>query len=239
MKMTKRIKLTKDITETEFDNGYWYADDIKTFAKEIGIPNSSKLRKDELEKLITEFIRTGKVSASNRKNITPIGIKDHELGLTLTLTINNYTNNKETKQFIEKEALKINPNIKKISGAGYRLNRWREEQINNGKKITYGDLVGQYLKLNETEEPFQKIPHGRYINFLADYLAKEKDATRDKAIKAWKQLKKLDIPKDYKSWKKLATNDTTNRNSQWKQTFNKKKKPEPLTLSFAIWRGDE
>jgi hypothetical protein len=24
--MTKKGKLTKDITETEFDNGYWYAD---------------------------------------------------------------------------------------------------------------------------------------------------------------------------------------------------------------------
>ena len=27
--MTKRIKLAKNITEKEFDNGYWYADEIK------------------------------------------------------------------------------------------------------------------------------------------------------------------------------------------------------------------
>lgn len=202
--MAKGIKLTKDITETQFDNGYWYADDIKNFAKEIGIPNSSKLRKDELEKLIKEFIRTGKISSSKRKNINAIGVKDYELGLTLTLTIKNYTSNKETKQFIEKEALKINPNLKKKSGARYRLNRWRENQINAGKKITYEDLVRQYIKLNEMEEPFEKIPHGRYINFLVDYLANEKGATRDKAIKTWEKLKKLDIPKNYKSWKKFS-----------------------------------
>ncbi|HVE61742.1 MAG TPA: hypothetical protein VNA26_07980 [Chitinophagaceae bacterium] len=206
--MINKIKLTKNITETAFDNGYWYASEIKKFAKEIGIANSSKLRKDELEKLIKEFIRTGNITSSNCKNIHPIGVKDFELRLTLSLKINNYTNNKETKQFIEKEALKINPNLKKKSGARYRLNRWREEQINAGKKITYKDLIRQYIKLNERKEPFEKIPHVRYINFLADYLANEKGATRGMAIKAWKQLKKLDIPKDYKSWK-------TQNQSEW------------------------
>ena len=118
------------------------------------------------------------------------------------MPIINYTNNKETKNFIEQEAFKIKPDLKKKSGTSYRLNRWREEQIADGKKITYRDLVKQYIQLNERKEPFAKIPHGRYINFLADYLANEKGATRDMAIRAWKRLRKLDIPKDYKSWKK-------------------------------------
>ena len=143
--MSKKIELTKDITEAEFDNGYWYADEIKAFAKQLGIPYSSKLRKDELEKLIKQFIRTGgKVFSSTRKNIIQTGTKDYELGLTPSLIINNYTSNKETKQFIEKEALKINPNLKNKSGSSYRLNRWREEQINKGNKITYADLVAEY-----------------------------------------------------------------------------------------------
>jgi hypothetical protein len=201
--MSKKLRLTKAITEQQFDNGYWYADEIKLFAKELGIANSSKLRKDELEHFIKTYLRTGNITSSQRKNLVPKGQKDFELGLTPNLSINNYTNNKETKSFIEKEASKIKPSLKKKSGTGYRLNRWREEQINNGKKTTYGNLVNQYIKLNETEEPFEKIPHGRYINFLAEYLANEKGATRDKAIKVWKQLKKLDVPKDYKSWKKL------------------------------------
>jgi len=37
------------MTSTQFDNGYWYATEIKNFAKRIGIPFASKLRKDELE----------------------------------------------------------------------------------------------------------------------------------------------------------------------------------------------
>ena len=201
--MPKKTELTKDITEAEFDNGYWYADEIKAFAKQLGIPYSSKLRKDELENLIKKFIRTGgKVSSPSRKNIVQTGTKDYELGLTPSLTINNYTSNKETKQFIEKEALKISPSLKKKSGTSYRLNRWREEQINKGNKITYADLVAEYVRLHESSEPFEKIAQGRYINFIAEYLKKEPNATRQKAIKAWKALKKIDIPKDYKSWKR-------------------------------------
>ena len=57
--MTKRVKLTKNITEEEFDRGYWFADEVKTFAKEIRISYSNKLRKDELEELIKHYIRTG------------------------------------------------------------------------------------------------------------------------------------------------------------------------------------
>lgn len=201
--MNKKPKLTKDITEQQFDNGYWYADEIKSFAKDIGIPNSAKLRKDELEELIKVYLRTKKVGMINRKNITPKGIKDFELGLKLSLPIINYTNNKQTKTFIKQEALISNPAIKKKSGAGYRLNRWREEQISNGKKITYGDLVKKYIQLNESKEPFEKIPSGRYINFLAEYLVNEKGATRKEAIKAWKQLKELYTPKNYESWRNL------------------------------------
>jgi hypothetical protein len=146
-------------------------------------------------------LKTGNITTPQRKNLTLKGQKDIESGLSLDLIITNYTSNKETKSFIEREALKIKSGLKKKPGAKYRLNRWREEQINNGKKITYRDLVNQYIKLNETVKPFEKIPHGRYINFLADYVANEKDATKANAIKIWKALKKMDIPKTYKAWK--------------------------------------
>ena len=205
----KGIKLTKKISEEQFDNGYWYVKDLKSFAKDLGITNSSKLRKDELETLIKNYLRTGKIAEPKRKNIVKKGIKDCELGLTLTLAVNNYTNNSETKNFIEKEASKINPEIKRKSGALYRLNRWRDEQITKGIAITYGDLVKEYVRLNEIKVPFEKVPHGRYINFLAEYMANEKGAKRKEAIEAWKELKKLNIPKEYGCWKEQRSNDTT------------------------------
>lgn len=42
------------------------------------------------------------------------------------------------------------------------------------------NLIPLYL-LNDTKKPFKKISHGRYINFVAEYLANEKDATREDA----------------------------------------------------------
>ena len=58
-----KAKLSKAMTLTQFDNGYWYATDLKEFAEEIGIPLSSKLRKDELEKAINTFSRPVKLRA--------------------------------------------------------------------------------------------------------------------------------------------------------------------------------
>lgn len=199
--MPGNTKLTKNITEKEFDNGYWYADEIKAFAKQIGIANSATLRKDELEPLIKFYLRTGKIKNSNRKNLIKTGVKDSDIGLTTSLPIHNYTNNKQTKNFIIAEAQKLDPELKIKSGVWYRLNRWRDEQITKGKKITYGDLITQFVKLNQKDK-FEKVPVTRYINFLSDFLANEKGASRQQAIKEWKKLKSLNIEKNYASWKR-------------------------------------
>lgn len=198
--MIKQPKLSKSMTEEEFDNGYWYAVEIKAFANEIGIQSVSKLRKDELESSIKHFLRTKEVKSPIRKTLSKSGFRDIEKGLTLELPIVNYTSNKETKNFIVKEALKIDPKLKKKSGARYRLNRWREEQIEKGVKITYGDLVVQYVQLNQLEDSFPQASSGRYINFVSDFLAGQKNSTRKQAMAAWKELKELDIPKNYKAW---------------------------------------
>jgi len=46
------------------------------------------------------------------------------------------------------------------------------------------------------------VPHGRYINFVAEFLAAEKNGKRSDAIAAWAELKTMDIPKNYASWVK-------------------------------------
>ena len=193
------------MTLTQFENGYWYAGELKDFAEDIGIPSANKLRKDELEKAITLFLNTGKIQSPTRRSLSKAGVKDVEKGLSPNLPVVNYTSNKETKEFIEREARKLAPNLRRKSGARYRLNRWREEQITKGSKITYEDLVKQYVRLNQSPKPFAHIPHGRYINFVADFLANEKGATREQAISAWKQLKKLDLPKTYRDWVKFRS----------------------------------
>jgi SAP domain-containing protein len=197
-------RLTTSMTQAQFDNGYWYATEIREFAKRIGIPSASRLRKDELEKAIQVFLKAGKIESPTKRSLSTSGVKDVERGLSLNLRVAVYTNDKETKDFLEREAQKLVSGLKRKSGVRYRLNRWREEQLMKGVKISYGDLVKEYVRLNLAKGPFAQIPHGRYINFMSDFLAGEKDATREQALRAWKKLKELDVPKEYRSWVRLG-----------------------------------
>ena len=193
--------LSPTMTPREFENGYWYLDDLRDFASQIGIPEASRLRKDEIERAIEVFLRTGTADLPTKRALRKTGAKDLERGLSLNLRIEHYTSNRETKDFIIRQARKVAPEVREKSGVWYRLNRWREGQITNGNRPTYGDLVQQYVALNRMER-FDKVPHGRYINFVAAFLAAEKSGTRSDAIAAWAELKTMDIPKDYASWVK-------------------------------------
>jgi hypothetical protein len=194
-------RLSPTMTLREFENGYWYLDDLRDFGSQIGVPETTRLRKDEIERAIVAFLRTGTVKLPTKRALRKTGAKDLERGLSLKLRIEHYTSNRETKDFIVREAKKVAPEVREKSGVWYRLNRWREEQMTNGNRPTYGDLVNEYVALNRVER-FDKIPHGRYINFVAAFLTGEKTGTRSDAIAAWAELKTMDIPKDYASWVK-------------------------------------
>ena len=193
------------MTVAEFERGYWYATEIKKFAQQIGIPHTGTLRKDELERSIRRFLRSGAIALPTKRALTKSGVKDVDRGLSLRLPVVHYTSNRETKEFLMREAQKISPGIKLKSGARYRLNRWREQQLTNGRKITYGDLVREYVRLNTRERPFERIAIQCYVNFLSDFLEREKGASRASALSAWKELKRLDVPKNYRAWKKASS----------------------------------
>jgi hypothetical protein len=204
-------KLSAKTTVTQFNNGYWYAVELKRFAKQIGIPSAGQLRKDELEQAIKTFLQTRRIAVPTRRRLTRSKVKDVDRGLSLDLRVEGYTNDQETKAFLEREAQRMSPGVKRKSGARYRLNRWREDRIANGVKITYRDLVKAYVRLNRTAGPFARIPQVRYINFISDFMASEQSATRERAIAAWKTLKAQDVPKDYRSWKRLVSSKARRR----------------------------
>src|SRR5215470_4811977 len=133
--------LSPAMTVRDFENGYWYLDQLKNFAERIGIPAARQLRKDELEKAIVAFLHTGNAAVPTRRSLRRRGVKDVERGLNLKLRIENYTSNRETKDFIVEQASRMAPEVGEKSGVWYRLNRWREEQIMSGKHPTYGDLI--------------------------------------------------------------------------------------------------
>jgi hypothetical protein len=188
------------MTETEFEHGYWYATELRAFAVTLGIPSANKLRKDELEQALRHFIRTGESRPLITRSVSKSGPRDIDKGLRLDLPVVHYTSNKETKDFIVREAAKIEPGFRRASGTRYLLNRWREAQIAGGRRITYGDLVKQAIRLNKTKRGPLRMEHGRYINFISDFMAANRQSSQAAAVKAWKEIKAMDAPKTYEAW---------------------------------------
>jgi hypothetical protein len=197
-------KLSAAMTPQAFENGYWYATELRAFAVKLNIPSAGKLRKDQLEGAIRNHL------FAEVAKIAPIVVKptkvprDVDRGLRLDLPVVHYTSNKETKSFIEREAAKIQPGFKRASGTRYLLNRWREGQIAAGRRITYRDLVLQAIAMNENKRSPLRAEHGRYINFISDYMANNKGASHKDAVKAWHEVKASDAPKTYAAWVRSA-----------------------------------
>jgi hypothetical protein len=214
--MPTKPKLSLQMTPQQFENGYWYAAELRSFAKSASIPHAGRLRKDQLEAAILELLAAHIPSLSGarlqRAASTFVSMSgpstssppDSDRGLHLDLPVVRFRNDPQTWDFIERESRKLSPGMKRRSGAKYRLNRWRDAQLASGHPITYADLIAEYVRLSTAPEPFKPIPHGRYINFARDYFAHEKGATFQSMLRAWKQVKKLDAPKDYRSWAALS-----------------------------------
>jgi SAP domain-containing new25 len=200
MARVAKNKLSKQMTLRQFDHGYWYATEIKRFAQSLGLPSAHKLRKDELETAIRHFLAHGKVRRPTKRDLSRSGIKDVDRGLRLDLAVILYTNDRETKAFLEREARRLEPTFKRRSGARYRLNRWRDAQLTSEAHITYRDLVKEYVRLNRPETTHRRAPSGRYINFLSDFMAAHSGATMAAAIRAWKTVKTMDSPKNYRAF---------------------------------------
>jgi hypothetical protein len=194
--------LSPSMTVTEFRHRYWYAAELKSFAAKIGVPHASQLRKDELEAAIVSFLVSGKPVLPRRSVRPAAPVKDVEHGLRLKLPVVVYTNDAETKEFLERESRRLSPQHRQRSGSRYRLNRWREQRIAAGVKITYGDLVREYVRLNRPDVAHERAPQVRYINFLSDFFKAEKHARRADGMRAWAEVKKLDGPKTYQAWKR-------------------------------------
>lgn len=200
----RKRTLSVGMTLRAFDNGYWYTAELRAFAVKVGVPFASKLRKDQLEAAIKGLLFAGSAKIESVPAPPKQGPRDVDRGLRLDLPVVHYTSNKQTKLFIEQEAAKIQPGFKRASGTRYLLNRWREEQIAAGRRITYRDLVLQAIALNADKRGPLRIEHGRYMNFISDYMAENKGAAHRDAVKAWHEVKAMDAPKTYAAWLRLS-----------------------------------
>src|SRR6476646_12280708 len=88
--LSHKTELSASMTLAQFDNGYWYMAELKSFARSIGIPFTNTLRKDQLEHQIKRFLKTGKVDITEKRASSGLKPKDVALGLSLDLPVITY-----------------------------------------------------------------------------------------------------------------------------------------------------
>jgi hypothetical protein len=63
----RKHALSAAMTLRAFDNGYWYAAELREFAVNMKIPSAGKLRKDQLEAAIKDlFLRRERTSRQSQ-----------------------------------------------------------------------------------------------------------------------------------------------------------------------------
>src|SRR6266545_2028714 len=83
-RMSPRKSLSSSMTLDEFDHGYWYATELKAFARTLGV-RAGSLRKDQLERAVRSFLASGRVAAianppGRRENAV---VRESDAGLTM------------------------------------------------------------------------------------------------------------------------------------------------------------
>ena len=191
----------------EFDNGYFYAADLKVFAREIGITVGT-FRKFELEELIREFLRTGKVP--DHKPVMPRRAGGARDELKPDTVVTNYVGDRRTKDFLLELVHAKAPDLGSKSGQWYWLNDWRRKMQGAQERFTYRDMADHLRALMQNDGRLPRIPSGRMINFITDFWADPANAgiPRKEVLDAWMWLKVQPGPKTYAQYRRLTSSET-------------------------------
>ncbi|MDE0241308.1 MAG: hypothetical protein OXQ84_14135 [bacterium] len=201
----KPAKLHAAMSVEEFDDNYFYAAELKTFARQLGIAVGRR-RKLELEALVREFLRTGTAPpAKSEPDRRSGGSRDRLAAETI---VRAYVDDRRTKALIRDLVHAHVPTLRDKSGQWYWLNEWRRTQLQAGQRITYADLGNRLLELMRSEGRLPRIAAARFNNFVTDFWTDptNKGKTRADAVAAWERIKSVPGPKTYEAYAALAPN---------------------------------
>ena len=195
-------KLRASMSVKEFDDNYFYAADLKAFARQFAIAVGRR-RKLQLEALIRDFLRTGVVPSAKP-------MPDRRSGegrdrLATETVVRAYVDDRRTKTFLRDLVHARAPLLRDKSGQWYWLNEWRRTQLQAGQRITYADLGNRLLELMGSEGRLPRIPAARFNNFVTDFKADpaNKGKSRVDAVAAWERIKSVPGPKTYEAYAAL------------------------------------
>lgn len=193
-----------------FDAGYYYAAELKTFAREIGI-TVGNFRKIELEDLIRAYLRTGQVP--DRKPVLPRKAGAGRDRLDAGVIVTNYVGDARTKSFLLSLVHAQAPGLRDKSGQWYWLNDWRRRQQEARARFTYQDLADHLRGLMQSAGRLPQIPSARMNNFITDFRADpaNADVPRERIMDAWMWLKGRPGPNTYAEYKRLKPQEPPSR----------------------------
>ena len=178
-----RPNLTKDINVDSFKDFYWLKEELQLFCRENGISASGS--KVEISDRIETFLRTGEVKKPIRKS--KVNSKSEpQVDLSLDTVISeNHRCSQNVRAFFKT----VIPNF---HFSTYIQNYFKK---NVGK--TYRDAVNAWFEEEERKkDPSYKkniAPQFEYNQFIRDFFAdtKNQGKSREEAIEAWNEIKKL------------------------------------------------
>ncbi|ATP40204.1 cytoplasmic protein [Solibacillus sp. R5-41] len=186
-----RPNLTKDISVESFKDFYWLKEELQSFCRENGL--SATGSKIELSDRIEIFLQTGEIKKPIRKSRVNKKIES-QVDLSLdTFITENHRCSQDVRVFFKAV-------IPKFHFSTYIQNYFKN---NVGK--TYRDVVNAWYEEEERQkDPSYKKkigPQFEYNQFIRDFFADQKNQckSREEAIKAWNEIKKLSGSNKYES----------------------------------------
>lgn len=185
-----RPNLTSDINTESFKEFYWLKEELQSFCRKNGLSASGS--KIEISDRIEIFLRTGEIIKPVRKLVNKT--IDSQVDLSLdTIITENHRCSQDVRVFFKTV-------IPKFHFSTYIQNYFKN---NIGK--TYQDAVNAWFEEEERKkDPSYKkniAPQFEYNQFIRDFFAdpKNQGKSRDEAIEAWNEIKKLPGSNNYTS----------------------------------------
>lgn len=186
-----RPNLTKGISVESFRDYYWLKEELQSFCRENGISASGS--KIEISDRIETFLLTGEIKKPIRKSKANKKIKPQtDLSLDTVIT-ENHRCSQDVRAFFKTVIPK------------FHFSTYIQNYFKNNVGQTYRDVINAWYEEEERKkDPSYKkkiAPQFEYNQFIRDFFAdpKNQGKSREEAIEAWNEIKKLPGSNKYES----------------------------------------
>lgn len=187
-----RPNLTKDISVQSFKDFYWLKEELQAFCRENGISASGS--KIEISNRIETFLRTGEIKKPIRKSNINKNIESKVILCLDTVIMENHRCSQDVRAFFKTVITK------------FHFSTYIQNYFKNNVGKTYRDVVDAWYEEEERKkDPSYKkniAPQFEYNQFIRDFFAdpKNQGKSREEAIDAWNNIKKLSGSNKYISY---------------------------------------